>query len=320
VSDVHTDAPADVEFRALGTTAVLLMEDPAHVPAARAAMEHEIDEVDRTCSRFRSDSELIALNAAAGRPVKVSATLLAAVGEALRAAELTDGLVDPTLGSELRDLGYDRDFASVPPDGPPLVVTVRRRGTWRDVVLDADHRTIEFPEGVELDLGATAKAWCADRAAQAAYAATGEGVLVGLGGDLAVAGPPPEDGWPVRVTDDHAAGLDAPGEDVLLRSGGLATSSTTVRHWTRGGEELHHVIDPTRGRSALVHWRTVSVAAGTCLDANIASTASIILGPAAPDWLAERGLPARLVRPDGSVVTVAGWAGDDLIRDDLGAS
>jgi FAD:protein FMN transferase len=298
-------------FPALGTTAVVLVTDARQTESARVAVQRGIDEIDRTCSRFRPDSELLALNAAAGAPVSVSPTLYEAVRQAVRAARLTDGLVDPTLGRELRELGYDRDFAVVPPDGPPLVVSVRRRSDWTDVRLHTDGHTITVPVGVELDLGATAKALCADRAALAAFEATGVGVLVGLGGDIAVAGPAPGDGWSVRVTDDHAAGPDAPGEDVLIAAGGLATSSTTVRRWVRGGEELHHVLDPARGRPARIWWRTVSVAAATCLDANIATTASILLGPAAPDWLVERGLPARLVRPDGTVVAVAGWPTED---------
>jgi thiamine biosynthesis lipoprotein len=310
----------DASFGALGTTAVVLVAEPGHLEVARAAVEREIDEVDRTCSRFRPDSELLALNAAGGEPFAVSPTLAEAVAQALRAAALTDGLVDPTMGHQLRDLGYDRDFRSVPPDGPPIVVTLRRAATWSDVQVDSDSDSdpgsragttrITLPEGIELDLGATAKAWCADRAASAAFAATGVGVLVGLGGDLAVAGPAPDDGWPVRVADDHAAGPEAPGEDVLLATGGLATSSTTVRHWSRGSDELHHVLDPATGRPAEICWRTASVAAGSCLDANIASTASLLLGPLAPGWLAERDLPARLVRPDGSVVLVGGWPTD----------
>ena len=168
-----------------------------------------------------------------------------------------------------------------------------------------------MPAGVRLDLGATAKALAADRAAEQAGAAAGCGVLVSLGGDMATAGEPPAAGWPVRVTDWHAAPLDADGQTVRLPGGALATSSTTVRRWARGGEQLHHVLDPRTGRPAAVVWRTVSVAAATCVDANIASTASVIRGERSPSWLESVGLPARLVRQDGSVVRAAGWPGED---------
>ena len=125
-------------------------------------------------------------------------------------------------------------------------------------------------------------------------------MLVSLGGDIAVAGEPPVGGWVVRVCDDHQAPDVGPVEDVSIESGGLATSSTTVRHWSRGDEDLHHVVDPDTGRPATVVWRTATVAAASCLDANIASTASLILGRDAPAWLVEQGLAARLVRVDGT--------------------
>jgi thiamine biosynthesis lipoprotein len=132
-------------------------------------------------------------------------------------------------------------------------------------------------------------------------------VLVSLGGDIAVAGPSPGDGWQVRVTDDHAAGPEAPGQTVSILSGGLATSSTTVRTWDAGGRRLHHIIDPATGAPARSCWRTVSVAAGSCVDANTASTAAIIRSEAAASWLDDAGLPARLVREDGTATTTAGW-------------
>src|SRR5205823_1088321 len=103
---------------------------------------------------------------------------------------------------------------------------------WRSIAFDAGTRTIRAPTGVELDLGATAKALAADRAASAAATATRAGVLVSLGGDVAVAGAPPPRGWPVRIADDHAAPLDGSGPVVSVVAGGLASSGTQVRRWT----------------------------------------------------------------------------------------
>jgi thiamine biosynthesis lipoprotein len=302
---------AERSFRALGTTAVVLADDETAVERAAAVVAAELDVVDHACSRFRAGSELRRLDDAGGRAVPVSPVFAAALAVALRAAELTDGIVDPTVGGVLVQLGYDRDFATLTPDGPPLVVRTRKVPGWTTIELDLERATVRVPSGVQLDLGATAKAWAADRAAGAAAAAVGGGVLVGLGGDVAVAGPAPSGGWPVRVTDDHAAGSEAEGETVAVHAGGLATSGTTVRRWTRGGVVLHHLIDPRTGRPAGSCWRTVSVAAATCVDANIASTAAMILGAEAPGWLETRRLDARLVRPDDTVVTVAGWPSDD---------
>ena len=120
-----------------------------------------------------------------------------------------------------------------------------------------------------------------------------------------MAGPAPDDGWPVGIADDHAA--DTASAAVALRGGGLATSSTTVRAWRRGGRPVHHIVDPATGLPARVVWRTVSVAAATCVDANTAATAAIVRGADAPAWLEELELPARLVAADGDVVTVAAW-------------
>jgi FAD:protein FMN transferase len=298
-----------VTFPALGTTATLVVTDPDALPPAHRALDEVLDAVDEACSRFRPDSELMAVNGAPGRPVAVGPILLDALDVALRAARLTDGVVDPTVGRALRVLGYDRDFAAVAPDGAPVPRELGRVPGWHTIHIDRTAATIEIPEGVELDLGATGKAFAVDRAASAIAEHVGGGVLVSLGGDVAVAGPPPEDGWPVRVADDHAAPPDAASETVAISVGGLATSSTTVRRWRRGGDELHHIVDPASGRPATVCWRTVSVTARSCVDANTASTAAIVRGEGAPEWLKASGLAARLVRRDGSVVRVAGWPG-----------
>ena len=241
-----------------------------------------VDEFDRACSRFRSDSELSFLNASPGAAVRVGPVLLEAVSCALRAARLTGGDVDPTVGEALIALGYDRDFDEVAASG--RIVESRPLATipgWRTVQLDRAAGTIRVPRGVTLDLGATAKALAADRAAAAALEAAGCGVLVSFGGDLAIAGPAPAGGWRVRVTDDHRAGVEAPGQWISLRSGGLATSSIAVRRWRTSVGVAHHLVDPATGRSVDSVWRTVSVTAASCLDANIASTAAIVRGSSA---------------------------------------
>jgi FAD:protein FMN transferase len=300
-------------FSALGSTAVVAVTDPDGLDAARAAVREVVSEIDQACSRFREDSEITALGHSGGAPVKVSPLLFEAVRAAVRAAELTDGDVDPTLGAALRALGYDRDFDEVRRGGPARVRVSTVPG-WRAIVLDELTHTIQVPEGVELDLGATAKALAADRAAADAHAATGAGVLVSLGGDMAFGGDPPDGGWRVRVTDDHRAGTSAAGQWISLHTGGLATSSVQVRRWLTDEGPVHHLLDPATGRPAEPCWRTVSVCAGTCLDANIASTAAIVRGEPAVEWLSELALPSRLVTLAGTVVHVAGWpqAGEEL--------
>jgi thiamine biosynthesis lipoprotein len=184
---------------------------------------------------------------------------------------------------------------------------------WRQVTLDRSTRSLRMPPGTRLDLGATAKAWAADRAAARIAARLRCGVLVSLGGDIAVGGPAPEGGWRVRVQDvtghpDEPS--DGPAQTVVLRGGGLATSSTTARRWERGGAVLHHILDPRNGLPAPTVWRTVSVAAADCVSANVASTCAIIRGRAALGRFEHEGVPARLVDLDGRVQTTGGWPAD----------
>jgi thiamine biosynthesis lipoprotein len=302
-------------FDALGSTAVVAVSDPQALPAARAAVEQILEKFDRTCSRFRQDSELSHLNAAAAEPVRVSPLLLDAVSAALWAAEITDGDVVPTVGEALVALGYDRDFAAVGVGAPAAAkVKIAPVPAWQTVHVDREAQTVQLGRGVSIDLGATAKALAADRAAAAAAEVAGCGVLVSLGGDLSISGPAPSEGWQIRVTDDHRADATAPGQSVMLREGGLATSSTSVRRWRTTSGDAHHLIDPATGQPASSCWRTVSVTAASCLDANIASTAAIIRGASALAWLQGLGLPSRLVDIDGHVRHLAGWPieGDDL--------
>jgi FAD:protein FMN transferase len=300
-------------FSVFGTTATLLVTEPGRLGQARAIADAELAAVDVACSRFRPDSELSRLNASDGAVMSISELFAELLEAALRAARLTDGAVDPTCGQALAEIGYDRDFALLQAAGAPSPRArrpVRRVPGWRCIQLDRRRRLAQLTGGAQLDLGATAKAWAADRCAELIAAKADCGALVSLGGDIAVSGPPPEDGWRVRVTDDHAAAPEAPGQTVTIRSGGLATSSTTVRAWAVGGRRVHHIIDPATGQPARSCWRTVSVAAGSCVDANTASTAAIIRSEAAAGWLQEAGLPARLVREDGTVETTAGWPSD----------
>jgi thiamine biosynthesis lipoprotein ApbE len=301
-------------WEALGTSVVLRVIDPAALDAARAAVEPELAAIDRACNRFRADSELSCVNARAGRSTKISLLLIEALEVALRAAELTDGDVDPTVGRALELAGYDRDWRLLdPPCAQPeaaSAISLRARRGWRTILLDRASRSLLMPAGVRLDLGASAKAWAADRAAAAAHRAGGCGALVNLGGDIATSGQTPGCGWRVRVTDDHRSDCSAPGQTIAIRAGGLATSSTTVRRWSHAGHTMHHIIDPSTGAPVRNTWRTVSVAAANCTDANIAATAAIVRAQTGAVWLARQGLPARLVDREGNVTAVGDWPGE----------
>jgi thiamine biosynthesis lipoprotein ApbE len=295
-------------WRALGTSVHVLTTDESLIAAAAAVVRAALVEVDETYSRFRDDSELSRLNAGAGSPTVVTPLLMSAITTAIRGARCSDGAVDPTVGRAMRLIGYDRDFAGLPRDGGPITLVVEEVRGWRAVRVDPAAGRVSIPAGVELDLGSTGKALAADVAAAAAHRATERGgVLVSLGGDIATAGDAPQGGWRVLVAEDSEAPPDGDGETVCIDGGGLATSGITVRSWTRGGIALHHIIDPRTGLPARGPWRTVTVAAATCVDANIAATAAIVRGEDAVQWLEALALPARLVSLDGAVQYAAAW-------------
>ncbi|HUZ10423.1 MAG TPA: FAD:protein FMN transferase [Acidimicrobiales bacterium] len=302
------DRPALYRTAALGTRAEVMVTDPGALVAAVRILHRELDRIDRIASRFRADSEISRLHGAGGRPVRVSPELLQAIRLAMRMAEATDGALDPTVGAALCRLGYDRDFSAIAAGVPGRLPPARAVPGWRSIEVDPGRGTVRLPEGTLVDLGATAKALAADRVAEAAGTTLGCGVLVSLGGDVAVAGAPPPGGFPIGLGDVCTATGTA--EAVTIRSGGLATSGIGARRWKLGSEVVHHIIDPASGLPATVTWRTVSVAAATCVEANAAATAAMVKGPDALAWLSSLRLPARLVGTDGAARYVAGWPED----------
>jgi thiamine biosynthesis lipoprotein len=296
--------PDTAQWPVWGTTARLVVTRPDRLGRARTVVDAELAAIDRAASRFRPDSEVRLVHAAGGRPVRVSPLLAELVAAALAAAHRTEGRVDPTLGGALAGLGYDRDLSLLPADAgwrvrPPAGAA---GPAWQRVRLAGDELTV--PAGVLLDLGATGKAYAADRCARLVAEHCGTGVLVALGGDIATAGEAPEGGWRILVSD----GPDEPSCTVAVPAGAaLATSSTLSRRWRTGGHLVHHILDPRTCRPARPLWRTVSVVADRCVAANTLTTAAVVRGATAPTWLRMQGVPARLVPAAGPVLTLGGW-------------
>jgi len=289
--------------------------DRESAEAARAVVHAVMREVASSVSRFRSDSDLSLINAHAGSYVPVKLLTIKLLHVAIRAARDTGGAVDPALGADLISLGYDDDIDTVRNRPTRRRSThgamSRRAAAWRDIHIDYSLGCVGIPTGVQLDLGATAKAWAVDEATRRLQAAHITPVLVSIGGDLAAAGAPRK-GWQVDVCELEGG----PTERITLHVGGLATSSAQGRRWTSSdGSTAHHVLDPRTGRPADVRWRTASVAAPTCLDANIASTWLLVDPDAAEFALARQGHAARLVAGNGTIATAGAWP--DQLRPEL---
>ena len=289
--------------RAWSSTIRLMIDDAKALAPAVADLTALLERVDLLASRFRPDSAISVANALPGRPVPIPRMLVELIDAALDAAAETDGAVDPALGLAMCRIGYDRDIAELDDTVVDAVAPrTPRLEAWRAIRLHREAGILRVPAGCALDLGATAKAWTADHAARTLAARYGCPVLVELGGDVAVAGDRPR-GWTIRVAEREGEA----GQVVRIRRGGLTTSTTTVRTWRRHGGTAHHIVDPRTGEPTSGPWRTVSVAAASALAANTASTAAIVMGDAALDWLASRGAAARLVDQQGDIVTTGAW-------------
>jgi len=299
-----TGGSGTATWRALGTYVHLSTAQPTALEPARQIAMRLLADVDRTCSRFRQDSDLVRANAGAGSWTSVDPLLVLAISAAMDAAAETDGLVDPTLGHSLVAVGYDRDLALMPAASadPAAIPLPARSGAWKEILMDPAGG-VRVPHGCALDLGATAKAWAADLIANSIAAESDSTVVISLGGDVAVAGP--GDGWPVAISETIDDSADA--EIVHLPYGGLATSSTAARRWIRGGVIRHHLLDPLTGEPTRGPWRTVTATGATCVAANTASTAAIVLGDNAVGWLTARDIPARLVDRQGRIVRTVRW-------------
>lgn len=279
----------------------LLVSKPRELISARRLVNAELDVIEAAASRFRSDSEITRLLAADGAPTPVSPVLADLIEAALLAARFTDGDVDPTIGPAMVAMGYHRDIEELAPE-TPMVTSIVAPANW--TMIGFDGHSVTVPRGVILDLGATAKAVAADRCARRVYDQTGSGVLVNLGGDISTAGPCPEGDWQVLVQDTTD---DPPCFVALGSDAGLATSSTQRRQWRHRGVLVHHILNPRTGQPADRVWRSVTVAARTCLAANTMSTAAVVRASRAADWLAALDVPARLVGRDNVVRTLGGW-------------
>ena len=294
-------------FRAIGTTATVVVQDPSAAEAAEHLLAEELEAIDRACSRFRDDSELQLVHANAGSAVPVGGLLFEALEVAVDAAQCTNGAVDPTVGNAIAALGYDADLEEVlarPPAPPPALGVV---AGYHHLQLNRADRTVRIPRGVRLDLGSTAKALAADRAAGRITQAVGSGVLVSLGGDVAVAGPPPAGGWAVGIARESSAPVGEVEQVVAITHGGLASSATAVRAWRAGERSVHHIVDPATGDCAEPYWVLVSATGRNCVEANLVTTAAIVWGEQALGNLARFDQSVRLVRSDGEIFSVNGW-------------
>lgn len=277
----------------MGTT-ITVLAPAEHATRAAEATRALFDEWEQTLSRFLPESELSRLNAQAGAPVAVSPLLWDVLATALQAARATTGRYDPTLLRQMLAIGYDRTFeeihGGVPAAKRPGGATLLG-GDWRRIQLDPARRLVTLPAGSGLDVGGIAKGMAVDAALDRLRALGLTPALVNAGGDLAVAGQPPDQpDWPIAV----------PGRDrhwtIPLRQGAVATSTVMRRAWRQGEVVRHHLIDPATGEPARSDLLSVTAVAPLCRQAEVGAKVALLLGAEAGGrFLAEHGMAGLLI-------------------------
>ena len=298
-------------FRAMNTDVtgvVVAAEDRAQeAEMALGQVQSLFAEVEATLSRFRPESDLSKLNRSAGASYQASPMLFNAVDKALKAARDSDGVFDPTILSALVGAGYDRSFELLTNrEAETAEPATLSRFTWRDVRLDYSRRRIQLPEGCGIDLGGIGKGWTVDLARLLLWPF--EHFAVDAGGDIYVAGTQ-ADGkeWTIAVDDPRRPGSDL---CVLrIRDRAVATSTVVRRHWLRGGQERHHLIDPRTGAPSVGDVLAATVVADTVARAESLAKVALILGrDAGVEYLSRQlGAAALLALADGEVALTDGF-------------
>jgi thiamine biosynthesis lipoprotein len=307
------------DLRAFGTDCRVSVVDRDERRAAERLADAvaELERLEQAWSRFRPDSELSAINRAAGRPVVVSDLTFEVVAMAARARRLTGGRFDATILDALEAAGYDRSFEQIGPVVQPSTGRVATVGRGR-LVLDPDRRAVTVAPGHRLDLGGIGKGHAADLVAGHLVLGGALGACVDLGGDVRVVGTAPEGpSWPVAVRHPVAGRGDLGIIDVA--EGGIATSSRLRRRWVdTAGSEGHHLIDPSTGRPSTSDLVAVTVVAGEAAWAEVFAKAALLAGSVdGIEMLAEADLAALVVTEAGDVLTAGPM--DLFLRSDVTA-
>lgn len=276
-------------------------DDPALAQRAAALAIEEVARIEARYSRYRADSVVSRINAAAGgAPVAIDEETRKLLDFADACYRNSGGAFDVTSGV----LRHAWDFGSGKiPAGAELDRYLRLIG-WDRVELSGN--TVRLPErGMEIDFGGFGKEYAVDRAALMLQQAGAQNALVNLADDLSILGAQPGD-EPWRVGIRHPRKADVALASIPVRSGAVATSGDYERFIEVGGVRHCHVLDPRTGRSAR-GFQSVTVHAPSCLVAGSASTIAMLKGrDAGLGWLKTLGLAHFCVLEDGSIVDAFG--------------
>ncbi|HTL87659.1 MAG TPA: FAD:protein FMN transferase [Acidimicrobiia bacterium] len=290
----------------MGSTAELMIVGGGGAELAEWA-HTRIEQLEAMWSRFRHDSELNRICRLAGAgPVPASAETVAAIGHALALWYVTDGRFDASIRAALEACGYDQTFRLVAPNGPAARPPRPVQGC-EGVRVDRDRSTVTLPAGMCLDLGGIGKGLAADLVATGLVERGALGACVALGGDVRVAGYPPDGrAWSIPIEDPLAESRTI-GTRALVDAA-VVTSSTRVRQWRRGDTAMHHLIDPATGAPARRGVSAVIAQADEAWWAEGVAKAAVVSGAQdGLDLLERLGIAAVVVGDDGTYRFTSRW-------------
>jgi thiamine biosynthesis lipoprotein len=292
-----------IEFRAMNTSVMLAAEGEGAIPGMYVAKTF-INECEQRFSRFLPASELSVLNRSAGDWLQISDDLMDMLQLSMKYYTATNGFFDPSILSDLKQIGYDRSMDQIRVNGvsiPAHVSNRTSRPAFHEISLDLADNRVRLPRGMEIDLGGIAKGWIVEKAAHLLHQYV-EVCGVSAGGDILFIGHP-LDGmdWDIYLEDPRS-----PTETLAqlhIPAGAVATSSIMKRTWSQGEKVRHHLIDPRTREPAQTDWLSVTVIAPSVVAAEVYAKAILIAGEKdLPSLLnAKKDLTYIAVKPDGTL-------------------
>jgi thiamine biosynthesis lipoprotein len=274
------------EFRAMNSDIVLAAcgSDQSLIKNGFSLARDFIQQSEQRFTRFTDTSELAQLNRSTGSWFKASEDMFQVIDEAICMAIETGGLFNPAILPALKQAGYDRSMDlirnSPPRNGSTQVLEME---DFRLVQIDGATKSVFLPHGMQIDLGGIAKGWIVEQAAQR-LSQFSTACATSAGGDMFLINlPQGETDWEIGLENPLA-----PDQDLAVlhvRPGGVATSSTSKRHWYHNGKLQHHLVNPRTGEPAQTEWLSVTVWAENAIEAEVYAKALLIAGPQLADAL-----------------------------------
>jgi len=242
-------------------------------------------------------------------PVKVDKAVIDLLLDCREAYELTVGRVNVMMGSvlylwhEARNDGINDPQRAKLPDLEALRAA-SEHCAFDLLVIDEEAMTVFITDpDARLDVGAIAKGWATQRAAENAP----DGMLISVGGNVCATGPKLSDGtpWVIGIQDPDASDKNL--HTVFVTKNSVVTSGDYQRTYWVEGKPYHHIIDPDTLMPS-TYWRSISV---VCQDSGLAdalSTALFLMDREEGEALAlSCGAEALWVAADGTESMTAGF-------------